>query len=101
MPKIIIYHSSTNISVVHGRHKYFEEPSILHCPHVVLGFQRQLQNFSSVNHSLMAGGGDGFAGDTVDLVESVRSHGPLISCTDEDLQSQSFSPTVSMQLHPE
>lgn len=73
----------------------------LHCPHVVFGFQRQLQNLGSIDYSLMAASGDSFASDAVDLVKGMWPHGSLISRSNEDLQCQSVSPTVPVQLRPQ
>lgn len=48
---------------------------------------------------LVAGGGDGFAGNAMDLVESVRLQDPLVCCANKDLQTQRFLAPVSTELY--
>lgn len=56
-----------------------------HCLHVVLWLQGNLQDLGAVDDLLVAGGGDGLAGDAVHLVEGVGLENALIRRADEDL----------------
>lgn len=49
-------------------------------------------------HGLVARGGHSLACDPVDLVEGVWPQQPVISCADEQLQSQGFALHVPVKL---
>ncbi len=66
-----------------------------HCFHVILWLKRNLQDFGAADDLLVAGGGDGFAGNAMDLIESVRLQDALVCRANEDLQSQRLLASVS------
>ncbi len=63
--------------------------------HVILWLERNLQDFGAADDLLVAGGGDGFASNAVDLIESVRLQDALVCRANEDLQSQRLLASVS------
>lgn len=66
-----------------------------HCFHVILWLKRNLQDFGAADDLLVAGGGDGFASNAMDLIESVRLQDALVCRANEDLQSQRLLASVS------
>lgn len=70
----------------------------LHCFHVVLWLQRDLQDFGAVDDFLVAGGGDRLASDAVNLVKGVRLEDALVCGTDENLQAKRILAPVATQL---
>lgn len=68
----------------------------LHCFHVVLWLQGDLQNFGAIDNLLIAGGCNCLASDAVDLIEGVGLEDALICCTDEDLQAKWLLASVAM-----
>ena len=69
-----------------------------HGPHVVFGVQWDLQDLDTVDDSLLAGRGDGLAGDAVHLVESVLLQRALLRRANEHLQGQRLMPAIPTQL---
>ena len=72
-----------------------------HGTHVVLGEQGDLQHLGVAQHDLMAGGGDGLAGDAVDLVEGVGAQEAVVCSADEQLQGERLTVHVAVQLAEE
>lgn len=70
----------------------------LHCSHVVLGLQRDLQDLGAIDLSLLAWCGDRFPRDAVHLVEGMGFEEPLVSRSDEHQQAQWSSASVPMKL---
>lgn len=69
-----------------------------HGSHVVLGQQRDLQKFGVGLQDFVAGGGDGFAGDAVDLVEGMWSQEAVVCGPDEQLQGERLAFHVAIKL---
>ena len=70
----------------------------LHRTHVVLRQQRDFQDLGVGEDGLVAGGGDGLAGDPVHLVEGVGPQQPVVRCPDEQLQGERLALHVAVQL---
>lgn len=69
-----------------------------HGSHVVFRQQRDLQNFGVGLHDFMAGGGDGFASDAVDLVEGMWSQEAVVCGPYEQLQGERLAFHVPIKL---
>lgn len=69
-----------------------------HGSHVVFRQQRDLQDFGVGLHDFMAGGGDSFASDAVDLVESMWSQEAVVCGPYEQLQGERLAFHVPIKL---
>lgn len=69
-----------------------------HGSHVVFWQQRDLQDLGVGLHDFVAGSGDGFAGDPVDLVEGMRSQEAIVCGPDEKLQGERLAFHVAVKL---
>lgn len=69
-----------------------------HSSHVVLRQQRDLQDFGVGLHNFMAGSGDGFAGDAVNLVEGMWSQEAVVCGPNEQLQGERLAFHVAIKL---
>lgn len=69
-----------------------------HSSHVVFREQRDLQNFGVGLHNFMAGSGDCFASDAVDLVEGMWSQEAVVCGPYEQLQSERLAFHVAIKL---
>lgn len=69
-----------------------------HGSHVVFWQQRYLQHLGVGLHDFVAGSGDGFAGDPVDLVEGMRSQEAIVCGPDEKLQGERLAFHVAIKL---
>ena len=72
-----------------------------HGAHFVLGQQWNLQHLGVGLQDLMAGGGDGLAGDAVDLVEGMGPQETVVCRTNEQLQGQGLTLHVALELEGE
>lgn len=91
------FHIRTNASQITAS-MLFNTLNSLHCSHVVLGLQGDLQNFGATDHPLQAGRGDRLTGDPVDLVEGVWFQDPLVSCPYKHLQTQQSCASIPTKL---
>lgn len=69
-----------------------------HGSHVVFREQRDLQKLGVGLHDFMAGSGDGFAGDAVDLVEGMWSQEAVVCGPYEQLQGERLAFHVAIKL---
>ena len=69
---------------------------ISHCFHVVLWLQWDLNDFGAVDNLLKATGGDGLAGNSMNLIKGVRLEDALVCSTDENLQAKWLFAPITM-----
>lgn len=79
-------------------HKYIKECEHSHGSHVVFRQERDLEDFGVGLHDFVAGGGDGLAGDAVDLVEGMWSQEAVVCGPDEQLQGERLALHVTVKL---
>lgn len=61
---------------------------VLHCSHVVLWKKWNFQDFGVGKYCFVAGGGNGLAGDPVNLVEGMGSQQAVVCSPNEQLQRE-------------